>query len=177
MKKISSSLIFLVFILSISGLSAQDAMHSVSGKENGFPLPFLEQWNLGTFETNNWSIDGENWSINWQEGQPGPSAEFTWDPIQTDYQVALESYPLLADSLTEGQIWLFRVIMQKAEYLTYHSDNPRQHPAVLHRNGLFLPVLTIQRFWSVVSGHTGRLSLTASGPHQICFAIVSCVAR
>jgi len=72
----------------------------------GFPLPFLEQWNTGTFETNNWLTDGTNWSINWQEGQPLPSAEFTWDPIQTDYQVSLESYPLLADSITEGDIYL-----------------------------------------------------------------------
>jgi hypothetical protein len=72
----------------------------------GSPLPFLEQWNDGTFETNNWLTEGENWSINWQEGTPSPSAEFTWDPIQTDYQISLESYPLLADSLTEGSIYL-----------------------------------------------------------------------
>jgi len=72
----------------------------------GFPLPFLEQWNDGTFETNEWLPEGENWSINWQEGQPGPSAEFTWDPIQSDYEVSLESYPLLAISLTEGSIYL-----------------------------------------------------------------------
>jgi len=76
------------------------------GRDDGHPLPFLEQWNLGTFETNNWMTEGENWSINWQEGQPGPSAEFTWDPIQNDYQIALESYPLLADSYTEGNIFI-----------------------------------------------------------------------
>ncbi len=72
----------------------------------GYPLPFLEQWNLGTFEINNWSIDGSNWSINGNEGNPDPCAEFTWDPIQTDYFISLESYPLLADTLTEGQIYL-----------------------------------------------------------------------
>jgi hypothetical protein len=72
----------------------------------GNPLPFLEQWNDGTFETNNWLTDSENWSINWQEGQAAPSAQFTWDPVQQNYESALESYPFLADSLTEGNIFL-----------------------------------------------------------------------
>ena len=72
----------------------------------GFELPFLEQWNLGTFETSNWTIDGSNWSINGNEGNPDPTAEFTWDPIQNDYSISLESYPLLANSMTEGQIHL-----------------------------------------------------------------------
>ncbi|NTV84651.1 MAG: hypothetical protein HGA23_10185, partial [Bacteroidales bacterium] len=72
----------------------------------GHSLPFLEQWNLGTFETNNWLPEAENWSINGNEGNPSPSAEFTWDPIQTDYSISLESFPLQADSLTEGSIYL-----------------------------------------------------------------------
>ena len=72
----------------------------------GYPLPFLEQWNSGTFESNNWLTDGPNWSINWQEGQPGPSAEFTWDPIQTDYSISLESDQFDAVYITEGRIYL-----------------------------------------------------------------------
>ncbi len=96
MKKTCTILLVTYFIISAgTGLS-----------QDGHPLPFLEQWNLGTFETNNWLPEGENWSINWQQGQPFPSAEFTWDPIQTDYEVILESYPLLADSITEGTIYL-----------------------------------------------------------------------
>jgi len=72
----------------------------------GFPLDFLEPWNFGTFETNNWTIDGPNWSVNGQTGHPAPSAEFSWDPVQTDYSISLESYPFLADSMIEGQIYL-----------------------------------------------------------------------
>jgi hypothetical protein len=55
------------------------ALISEYRKEEGYPLPFLEQWNTGTFETNNWITDGDNWSMNGQEGNPDPSAEFTWD--------------------------------------------------------------------------------------------------
>jgi hypothetical protein len=72
----------------------------------GYPLPFLEQWDTGTFETNNWTKEGENWSVNDQAGNPAPVAEFTWDPVQTNYEFSLTSYPLLADSLTEGKIFL-----------------------------------------------------------------------
>jgi hypothetical protein len=86
--------------------SDYDVSNILSRRGDGNPLPFLEQWNSGTFGTNNWLPEGENWSINGNEGNPDPSAQFTWDPIQSDYSIALESYPLLADSMTEGQIYL-----------------------------------------------------------------------
>ncbi len=72
----------------------------------GYPLPFLENWDLGSFEINNWLTDGPNWSMTGQEGNPSPSAEFTWDPIISEYSQALESYPLQADLMSEGQIHL-----------------------------------------------------------------------
>jgi hypothetical protein len=72
----------------------------------GYPLPFLENWNLGNFYDNNWLTDGPNWTVNGQAGHPAPSAEFTWDPIQGNYFISLESYPFLADSMFEGKIYL-----------------------------------------------------------------------
>ena len=57
-------------------------------------------------ESNAWTSDGANWSVNGQMGNPAPSAEFTWDPIQTEYALGLESYPLCAVGMTEGKIWL-----------------------------------------------------------------------
>ena len=72
----------------------------------GYPLPFLEQWNAGTFETNNWLTDTPNWSINGQQGNPFPSAEFSRDPILTDYQSSLTSYSFQADSMSVGKIYL-----------------------------------------------------------------------
>ncbi|MBP6871325.1 MAG: carboxypeptidase regulatory-like domain-containing protein [Bacteroidales bacterium] len=71
-----------------------------------FELEFMETWSLGNFDDNNWLTDGSNWSINGQEGNPEPVAEFTWDPILTNYAVNMESFPLCAQGLTEGAIWL-----------------------------------------------------------------------
>jgi hypothetical protein len=71
-----------------------------------YELEFMETWSQGTFDNNNWNSDGSNWTVNGQIGQPSPAAEFTWDPIQTEYALSLESYPLCAVGMTEGKIWL-----------------------------------------------------------------------
>ncbi|MBP6871328.1 MAG: carboxypeptidase regulatory-like domain-containing protein [Bacteroidales bacterium] len=71
-----------------------------------FELEFMETWSLGNFDDNNWLTDGSNWSINGQEGNPEPVAEFTWDPILTNYAVSMESFPLCAQGMTEGRIYL-----------------------------------------------------------------------
>jgi len=71
-----------------------------------YDLEFMETWSLGSFEDNDWISDGINWSVNGQAGNPAPSVEFTWDPIRTNYTIALESYPLCAVGITEGNIWL-----------------------------------------------------------------------
>ena len=55
-----------------------------------YDLEFMETWSMGNFDNNNWLTDGGNWSINGQAGNPMPAAEFTWDPILTDYAVALD---------------------------------------------------------------------------------------
>jgi hypothetical protein len=68
-----------------------------------YELEFVETWALGNFDVNNWATDGVNWSVNGQAGNPAPSAEFSWDPILTDYSVGLESYPLCAYGMTEGR--------------------------------------------------------------------------
>ncbi|HEY6019831.1 MAG TPA: hypothetical protein VIY48_07975, partial [Candidatus Paceibacterota bacterium] len=71
-----------------------------------YNLEFVETWSLGSFDNNNWLTDGSNWTINGQSGNPSPAAEFSWDPIQTNYEASLTSYPLCATGMTEGKIWL-----------------------------------------------------------------------
>jgi hypothetical protein len=70
-----------------------------------FDLDFTETWATGNFDHNNWNVGGANWTVNSQAGNPEPAAEFTWDPVQEDYSIGLESYPITALGMTEGRIW------------------------------------------------------------------------
>jgi len=69
-------------------------------------LEFIETWDIGNLENNQWIAEGPNWSVNIQSGNPPPVVEFSWNPVQTSYEISLESYPLCAYGLTEGNIWL-----------------------------------------------------------------------
>jgi hypothetical protein len=71
----------------------------------GYELPFLEDWSSGSFEELQWIPSSGNWVISNEEGNPAPSVEFRADPIQTDYAINLESYPINAIGLSEGKIW------------------------------------------------------------------------
>ncbi len=59
----------------------------------GRPLPFAEPWNKASFSYNNWQFVPEqgNWTINTAAGNPAPSAQFSWDPLRTDYKYSLQS--------------------------------------------------------------------------------------
>jgi hypothetical protein len=77
----------------------------------GYDLPFIEEFTSGTFTTNQWTVDGTNWQIAGQEGNPAPSAKFNYSPAQTDYALALTSSWINgygADSLgfVDGDIFL-----------------------------------------------------------------------
>jgi len=52
-------------------------------------LPIGEDWSSGSFSS--FWTPGQNWVINGQYGTPEPCAEFTWDPILTNYQQSLTS--------------------------------------------------------------------------------------
>jgi hypothetical protein len=71
-----------------------------------YELEFMETWDLGSFDVNQWESDGVHWIVNGLDGNPAPVAEFTWDPVATDYGFSLESYPLCAVGIVEGNIWL-----------------------------------------------------------------------
>ncbi len=72
----------------------------------GYYLDFSENWDSGNLDENNWTPSDANWAITYVNGNPAPAAEFSWDPVQTNYSVGLESYPFRGDILTEGNIWL-----------------------------------------------------------------------
>jgi hypothetical protein len=72
----------------------------------GYELPFLEDWSSGSFEELQWTSSSGNWVISDEEGNPAPAAEFRGDPVQANYAINLESYPINATGITEGKIWL-----------------------------------------------------------------------
>ena len=57
----------------------------------GYALPFVENFTTGLFSTNDWTVQGANWHIAGQSGNPAPSAEFSYNPAQTDYSLGLTS--------------------------------------------------------------------------------------
>ena len=72
----------------------------------GYELPFVENFTTGLFETNQWTTNGENWHVAGQAGNPAPSAEFTYDPIQSDYSLSLTSFWLNGATVTDGRIYV-----------------------------------------------------------------------
>uniref|UniRef100_UPI002CF5F500 T9SS type A sorting domain-containing protein n=1 Tax=Lentimicrobium sp. TaxID=2034841 RepID=UPI002CF5F500 len=72
----------------------------------GYELPFVENFNTGLFETNQWTTDGENWRIAGQVGNPAPSAEFTYNPPQADYGLSLSSFWINGTGFIDGSIFL-----------------------------------------------------------------------
>lgn len=71
-------------------------------------IPFFETWNQGSFSFNSWSFQPSqgNWIIDPSNGQPPPSAAFSWDPPQSNYFSALESGDLDPASYHCAGIWV-----------------------------------------------------------------------
>jgi hypothetical protein len=74
----------------------------------GVPLPFYEPWDQGNFIYNQWSFapNQGNWSINTGLGNPAPAADFSWQPIITNYSEALITPVIDASPWTCASIWL-----------------------------------------------------------------------
>jgi hypothetical protein len=73
----------------------------------GRPLPFFEPWDQGSFGYNDWSfapLQG-NWTMNTGEGNPAPSADFSWQPVAHNYEYSLESPVLNAGPWTCSSLW------------------------------------------------------------------------
>ena len=114
MKKFFTLSCLLIVILSFLSFPAigQTSLFSVKPIQNTenqqltISLPFIEDWSSASFETNGWATECDNWEINNQQGNPGSTAEFKWDPmLQNDYSCSLTSDILLGNQLNVGQIY------------------------------------------------------------------------
>ncbi|MDZ7742106.1 MAG: T9SS type A sorting domain-containing protein [Bacteroidota bacterium] len=100
-----------VYDLSPYGYFGQEGESMVEGPviicpEYGFPLPFMEDWEAGTFENKDWEVQCDNWDINTVLGNPGNAAEFQWDPVQENYDCGIVTYPILGQDVIDGKIML-----------------------------------------------------------------------
>jgi hypothetical protein len=76
--------------------------------ECGRELPFCEDWSSGSFTFNQWVLSNPtntNWSVDPAVGHPVPSANFSWQPIQYDYELSIESPVLNGGPFTCSTIW------------------------------------------------------------------------
>ncbi len=98
-----------VYDLANYGFPGQTAESMIEGPIDvdviyGYELPFVEDWTTGVFTTNQWDA-GNNWVIAGQQGNPAPSAMFTYTPVQSDYSLSLTSYWLNGASFVDGSIF------------------------------------------------------------------------
>ena len=73
----------------------------------GYPLPFFEPWDGGSFGYQQWTFapNQGNWSFNTAVGNPTPCADFHWDPIVTNYDQSLVSPTIDATAWTCADIY------------------------------------------------------------------------
>jgi hypothetical protein len=94
---ISSDASLPVFLLQeknpVTNLTVDDkTLLSTWNRPREVKVLFSETWESGTFTANDWTLQGGvNWVISQAEGNPAPSAMFTWNPQQADYDQSLIS--------------------------------------------------------------------------------------
>ncbi len=76
----------------------------------GDNLPFLENWNSGTFAYSGWSFEPAqgNWDVTSATGNPSPTADFSGFGLKSNgpYDYAMISPPLDASQWTCSNVWL-----------------------------------------------------------------------
>lgn len=137
-----SYLLVLAFFLFPTSFSGQ--------KTVSLELPFFEDWSSGFFETNNWTTECSNWTIQNQSGNEKPCAEFAWDPqLQNDYNCSLVSDEFQAELLDIGEIFL--------EFDIYLKN----------RNGTGTEVLEVEVFdgnnWHIAAEYANNSDIDWSG--------------
>jgi hypothetical protein len=100
-----------VYDLTPYGFAGQTGESMIEGPVDvtvsyGYELPFVENFNTGLFETNQWTTDGDNWRIAGQVGNDAPSAEFYFNPVTSDYTQSLTSFYMIGDNIIDGKIML-----------------------------------------------------------------------
>lgn len=101
-----------VYDLTPYGFEGQTGESMIAGPVDlsviyGYELPFVENFNTGLFESNQWTVEGNNnWRISGQVGNDAPSAEFYFSPVIADYSLSLTSFYMIGSGYIDGSIML-----------------------------------------------------------------------
>jgi hypothetical protein len=73
----------------------------------GYKLPFFEPWDQDLFTYQQWTFAPTqgHWSLTTALGDPLPCADFTWQPVITNYSTSLITPPINASAWTCADIW------------------------------------------------------------------------
>ena len=73
----------------------------------GYPLPFFEPWDNDSWSYQQWTFspNQSNWSLDTQVGDPVPSADFSWQPVITNYSSSLVTPNINASAWTCADIY------------------------------------------------------------------------
>jgi len=73
----------------------------------GYPLPFFEPWSGGSFGYQQWTFAPSqgNWTFNTAFGNPTPCADFSWQPVITNYDLSLVTPTIDASAWTCADIF------------------------------------------------------------------------
>jgi hypothetical protein len=82
-----------------TGLKVNDSsLWAQWNKPVGSVNVFNESWQSGSFITNNWTVQGNNWIISTAIGNQNPSVMFNWVPAARDYSESLTSKPITGEN-------------------------------------------------------------------------------
>ncbi len=118
-----TSILFVLFVLLRIQLQAQSPLPVFAGNAEShkaksehfstlrnFPdtlsLPFIEDWESGSFATNFWQTGCANWEVEHAIGNPGKSAEFDREPLINNYSCALITPSLDASEISDGNVFI-----------------------------------------------------------------------
>ena len=73
----------------------------------GYPLPFFEPWDNDSWSYQQWTFSPSqsNWFLDTQVGDPVPSADFSWQPVITNYSSSLVTPNINASAWTCADIY------------------------------------------------------------------------
>lgn len=168
-----AGIIFMIILFSFRMHAAVGGItENKIGLDSSSEILFEEQWSSGNFTSNNWTFEPSagNWHINLYQGNPMPSAQFSWSVPQTNYSFSLVSREI--ETTVSGTTFYLSFDLLYDEWLStgyekmkvHVSDGSVWHQIAEFSNNGDIPWTTYQYdITPLASGNTIRLKFEATG--------------